>query len=278
MCVNRKGSTVKRFRFWQVDAFTSEAFKGNPAAVFFLEEQIDDALMQNIAMEMNLSETAFVLLREGKNPFLRWFKPTHEVDLCGHATLASAHIYFSEIEKTVEEVTFETKQAGCLKVLKSANTLTMNFPLFFPDEVAVTSVPEFVLNGLSSTKPVLALDLSVLMLVYDNEKTVLEMEPNLQALAGYTKSIIVTSKSSSSKYDYVSRFFSMGPNNVLEDPATGSAHCFLAPFWSKQLSKTELSAYQASKRQGFFSLHLQKEHVAITGQAVTTVTAGFLAG
>ena len=133
---------MKEFRFWQVDAFTKKPFNGNPAAVLIIEEELDDQLMQNIAIEMNLSETAYVLLRPGKNPYLRWFTPMSEIDLCGHATLASAQIYFKEIDQTSNEITFDTKLAGPLGVKKNDSFLTMNFPSRPGDEIELKTIPD----------------------------------------------------------------------------------------------------------------------------------------
>lgn len=261
---------MKEFKFWQVDAFTNKAFKGNPAAVFVLEEPIEDELMQNIAIEMNLSETAFVLLRSGQNPYLRWFTPMYEIDLCGHATLASAQVYLSEINKTSDEVIFETKFVGPLRVSKNETSLTMNFPSRPGDEVELDSIPDFVLNSLSPIKPVYARKARDLMLVYDNEKAVLEMKPNFNALLECEDFIVVTARSSNPEYDFISRFF-CASDSILEDPVTGSAHSTLAPYWSKQLNKTKLSAYQASKRGGLLSLDLQGDRLNITGQAITII-------
>ncbi len=265
---------INKFKFWQVDSFTRVPFQGNPAAVFVYDSPMEDELMQNIAVEMNLSETAFVYLREGQSPMLRWFTPMYEMDLCGHATLAAAQIYFSEINKSVNEVTFDTKFVGNITVSKNQSSLTMNFPSRPGDEVRIESIPNFVLQSLSDVKPIYARKSRDLMLVFEDEKTVLEMKPNFNALLEYKDFIIVTAKSSNPKYDFISRFF-CASDGIKEDPVTGSAHCTLAPYWSERLGKNKMIAFQASKRGGLLSLDLQKERLNITGEAVTIIE-GFL--
>lgn len=265
---------MNKFKFWQVDSFTNIPFKGNPAAVFVHDNPINDELMQNIAIEMNLSETAFIHLRKEQNPMLRWFTPMHEIDLCGHATLAAAQIYFREIEKSANEVIFDTQFVGNLTVRKNESSLTMKFPLRPGDAVSIESIPPFVLESLSDIKPIDARKSRDLMLVFDDEKTVLEMKPHFSALLDYKDFIIVTAKSSNPKYDFISRFF-CASDGISEDPVTGSAHCTLAPYWSEKLNKNKMIAFQASKRGGLLSLELQNEHLNITGEAVTIIE-GFL--
>lgn len=265
---------MNTFKFWQVDSFSNIPFKGNPAAVFIHDYPIDDKLMQNIAIEMNLSETAFVYLRQGKNPMLRWFTPMYEIDLCGHATLAAAHIYFSEVDKNTTEVIFDTKFVGTLAVSKNQSSIEMDFPTRPGEEVGINSIPTFVLGSLSKDKPIDARKSRDLMLVFDNEKTILEMKPNFNALLGYKDFIIVTAESSNPKYDFISRFF-CASDGILEDPVTGSAHCTLAPYWSDKLGKNNMIAFQASKRGGVLSLDLQGERLKIKGEAVTVIEGFF---
>ncbi len=262
---------MKKLQFWQVDAFASAIFKGNPAAVFFVTNPLDDKLMQNIAMEMNLSETAFILLRKGQNPYLRWFTPICEVDLCGHATLAAAHVLFSEIYPNLETVVFDTKLAGPLSVRKNSNnTLTMDLPSSPGDIIEVDTIPLFVVNALSKTLPILAYKSKYLMLVYNNEETIVQMKPNFNALIDYEYDIIVTAQSINEDYDFVSRVF-CASDGILEDPVTGSAHCTLTPYWSKKLSKIKLCAYQSSKRGGQLNLELYDNRLLITGKALTVL-------
>lgn len=261
---------MKKFKFWQVDAFTNTPFKGNPAAVFIHDDPIDDEFMQKIAVEMNLSETAFIYLRKDQDPMLRWFTPMYEIDLCGHATMAAAQVYFSEIDKKATQVVFDTKFIGNLNVNKNKSVLTMDFPARPGEEVNINSIPAFVLDSLSKIKPVYATKSRDLMLVFDDEATVLEMKPNFNALLDYKDFIIVTAKSRHPKYDFISRFF-CASDGLLEDPVTGSAHCTLAPYWAKKLGKNNMTAFQASKRGGFLTLELKGDRLNITGEAVTLI-------
>lgn len=265
---------MNKLKFWQVDSFTNTPFKGNPAAVFIHDDPIDDVLMQNIAIEMNLSETAFIHLRKDQNPMLRWFTPMYEIDLCGHATLAAAQIYFSEIDKSANEIVFDTKFVGNLMVSKNQSSLTMNFPARPGEEVDIGSIPTFVLDSLSEEKPIYARKSRDLMLVFKDEKTILEMKPNFNALLDYKDFIIVTAKSTNPKYDFISRFF-CASDGILEDPVTGSAHCTLASYWAQKLGKKNMTAFQASKRGGLLYLELQEDRLHITGEAVTIIE-GFL--
>ncbi|MBX2859987.1 MAG: PhzF family phenazine biosynthesis protein [Vampirovibrio sp.] len=260
-------------KFWQVDAFTNQPFQGNPAAIFILEEPISDEIMQNIAVEMNLSETAFILQRPDQNPLLRWFTPMVEIDLCGHATLASAHTYLTAICPEREDVTFDTKFVGPLKVSKAKNTrspytYTMDFPLRPGEPVSLSDIPAFVLDALTPQKPVEAYLSRDLMLVYDDEDIVRAMNPDFNALMDYKKYIIVTAKSLNPNYDFISRFF-CADDGITEDPVTGSAHCTSAPYWATQLQENHLIAYQASSRGGQLTLDVGDERLAITGEAVT---------
>ncbi len=257
--------------FWQVDSFSDQPFKGNPAAVFILHEELSDELMQNIAIEMNLSETAFVLIREGQNPLLRWFTPMFEIDLCGHATLASAHIYMTEVQPDLNEVTFETKFVGPLKVDKADTGYRMDFPSRLGERQEISDIPEFVIDAITDkAKPHTAYKSRDLMLVYDNEQIIHDIDPDFNALMKYKDFIIVTAKSNNPKYDFISRFF-CADDGIAEDPVTGSAHCTLAPYWADRLEKTDLKAYQASKRGGELDLKVTEERILITGKAVTVI-------
>jgi PhzF family phenazine biosynthesis protein len=223
-------------KFWQVDAFTDTPFKGNPAAVVVHEKELDDELMQNIAIENNLSETAFIYLREGQNPLLRWFTPTMEIDLCGHATLAAAHIYLTEILPQEKSVVFDTKFVGELKVEKTGNNYSMNFPARPGKELELKDVPDFVTEALHFKKPIAAYKARDLMLIYDDESVITEIKPDFNALKNYKDFIIITAKSKDSKYDFISRFF-CADDGIAEDPVTGSAHCTSTPIGQKFLIK-----------------------------------------
>ena len=256
-------------KFWQVDAFTNEPFKGNPAAVFILNEELPDSLMLNIAIEMNLSEAAFVLLRDGRNPLLRWFTPMFEIDLCGHATLASAHVFLTEIHPDLAEVTFDTKFVGQLSVSRNKDSYTMDFPSRLGERIEISDIPPFVLDALTDVRPIEAYKARDLMLVYENETTIHGINPDFNALKAYKDFIISTAKSGE-KYDFISRFF-CADDGIAEDPVTGSAHCTLAPYWAQKLGKKHLKAYQASKRGGDLTLEVLPERILISGQAVTVL-------
>ena len=259
---------MKELKFWQVDAFTDEPFRGNPAAIFILDKIIQDELMLKIAKEMNLSETAFLLLRPDSNPYLRWFTPMFEIDLCGHATLATAHVCFTELKSFNSEIIFDTKYAGPLKVLNNKNNLTMDFPSR-PGKIArFDDIPNFVYRALSDTNPVFVKKARDLMLVYEDENTVLNMKPDFNSLLNYDGFIITTAKSQNPNYDFISRFF-CATDGILEDPVTGSAHSTLTPYWSELLNKKNLRAYQASERGGFLDLKMNDNRVDISGNAVT---------
>lgn len=265
-------------KFWQVDAFTHTPFKGNPAAVFVLDAPLDDTLMLNIAKEMNLSETAFILRRAGENPLLRWFTPVEEIDLCGHATLASAHIYMSEIDPDCTSITFDTVYAGALTVIKNQDTYTMDFPARAGEAVALDDIPDFILDALSDTRPIAAYKSRDLMLVYDDEATIRDMQPDYGQLKKHKDFIIVTSPKimvtgqgdTDTDYDFVSRFF-CADDGIDEDPVTGSAHCTLAPYWAQRLGKNTLQAYQASARGGALGLDVTTDRIHITGPAITVI-------
>jgi PhzF family phenazine biosynthesis protein len=262
-----------RLPFWQVDAFTKNPFAGNPAAIFLLRETLPDALLQRIAIEMNQSETAFVLLRgEAERPLLRWFTTSAEIDLCGHATLAAAHVYLNENALGGgEEVTFETVFAGPLRVLRQGEDYIMDFPARKGDEVALDTVPLSVLNALGPIQPVAAFQARDLMLVYSSEQAVRDIAPDMQALCNHTCMVIVTAQCMSDpKCDFISRFF-CPQDSVQEDPVTGSAHCTLAPYWAARLGKQKLFAFQASARGGELALEMVGDRVLITGQAVTVL-------
>lgn len=268
---------MKNLNFWQVDAFTNTPFKGNPAAVVTHKEQLDDELMQNIAIEMNLSETAFVQLRKNERPLLRWFTSAKEVDLCGHATLASAHICLTEILDNKNEISFDTKFVGTLDVKKSDNGYTMDFPQRPGQEITIKDIPQYVLNALGDTPPIYAKKSRDLMLVYENEQVLRNISPDFISLNEYKEYIIVTAKSDNSEYDFISRFF-CPDDAVPEDPVTGSSHCTLAPYWSGKLGKTKLKSYQASKRGGEMFLKLtDNNRLHITGQAVTVINGKIMA-
>jgi PhzF family phenazine biosynthesis protein len=249
----------------QIDAFTDRPFSGNPAAVCLLDTERDAEWMQSVAAEMNLSETAFVRpMQEGFE--LRWFTPKIEVDLCGHATLASAHALWSEgiVEDTLE-IPFQTK-SGLLTCRRRDSMIELDFPatpaLPAPSDKALSAAlglqPTFV--GQSRFDA---------LVVVDSEATVRSLRPDFAALAVLPfRGVIVTSESDDARFDFVSRFFAPSAG-VAEDPVTGSAHCCLGPYWGERLGKTKLTGFQASSRGGVVELKLAGERVLLGGQAVT---------
>jgi PhzF family phenazine biosynthesis protein len=261
-------------KIFQVDSFTDKPFKGNPAGVCLLEDERTKTWMQSIAMEMNLSETAFVL-RRGNGFKLQWFTPATEVSMCGHATLASAHILWeSEILDEEQLARFDTK-SGELVCKKTDEWIEMAFP---SREVRTTQMSESLtdalnLAGKEVTASVYDTDEGLLYLVeVASDAIVKRVTPHFTKLRDVAATAIVTSRSSSHEFDFVSRFFapSLG---IDEDPVTGSAHCYLAPYWSRRLDKSELVGYQSSKRGGIVRCKLSGEKVLIGGKAVTVFEA-----
>ncbi|MEB3214422.1 MAG: PhzF family phenazine biosynthesis protein [Leptolyngbyaceae bacterium] len=260
-------------RISQVDAFTDRPFSGNPAAVCVLSEPQPDDWMQQVAQEMNLSETAFLLRQEdGFN--LRWFTPTTEVDLCGHATLASAHVLWSEGHLSPDHTAVFSTRSGILSAQKSGDWIELDFPAAHLKSIPC---PEAVVSSLQLS-PVAAYDNQVgyLLVEVETAAQVRQLSPDFRVLAQAPfKGVIVTSradnKADEKAYDFVSRFF--GPNcGIDEDPVTGSAHCALAPFWRDRLHKNEMIGYQASARGGVVKVRYDGgDRVFLRGQAVTVM-------
>ena len=252
---------------FQVDAFTDKLFAGNPAAVCILPKPRDKDWMQNVAQEMNLSETAFLNKREdGFN--LRWFTPTVEVDLCGHATLASAHVLWEiGLLKLGEQARFYTR-SGLLTADRKGDWIELNFPAT-PDEPA--TAPADLPRALGVTPKYIGKSRFDYLVEVDSEETVRNLEPDFTVLKALPiRGVMVTSPATSPGYDFVSRFFAPG-SGVNEDPVTGSAHCCLGPFWSRRLNKNEFLAYQASRRGGVVRVRVSGERVYLGGKAVTVL-------
>jgi PhzF family phenazine biosynthesis protein len=251
----------------QIDAFTDRPFRGNPAAVCILSRHRDDTWMQNVAREMNLSETAFLEKREdGFN--LRWFTPTVEVELCGHATLASAHALW-EIGylNPKEQARFFTK-SGLLTAALMDDWIKMNFPV---EPETAASAPPDLSRALGVGFTYVGKNRFDYLVEIDSEESIRRINPDFSLLATIPmRGVIVTSPSSSTEYDFVSRFFApqVGVN---EDPVTGSAHCCLGPYWGARLGKNEMVGYQASARGGIVRVRTVKDRVYLGGQAVTVL-------
>jgi predicted PhzF superfamily epimerase YddE/YHI9 len=253
---------MTRLPIYQVDAFTDSLFGGNPAAVCPLEAWLPDATMQAIAAENNLAETAF-FVREGSDYALRWFTPTVEVDLCGHATLAARHIVFRFIEPQRGSVSFRTAKAGTLVVTRRADMLVMDFPA----RPAVPVEPPAGLLAALGGKPREVLRARDHLIVYGSAAEVAALAPDLAALAKVECWAAITTAPGDDGVDFVSRFFAPA-QGVPEDPVTGSSHCTLVPYWAKRLGKTELEARQLSRRGGALRCTLQGDRVSIAGRAV----------
>lgn len=245
---------------FQLDAFTSHRFRGNPAAVVVMSEWLPDEILQAIAREMNCSETAYVIPRADLFD-LRWFTPAIEVDLCGHATLASAHVLFHHGYASRDDIVFRY-QGGTLTVKRQGELLAMRFPARPPTAIECTSA---VAQALGATPRELHRSRDLLA-VFDDQADVESLEPDLQAVAALdTFAIIATAPGETC--DFVSRFFAPRAG-VPEDPVTGSAHCTLVPYWSQRLGKTSLHALQVSSRGGELFCEHQGEHVILAGRVV----------
>lgn len=260
------------FTIFQVDAFTDVPFAGNPAAVCVLPAPQEDHWMRSLAREMNLSETAF-LVRQEDGFSLRWFTPTVEVDLCGHATLASAHVLWTEgFLAANAEARFHTR-SGVLTAQRQGEWIELNFPAN-PLKDAV--IPPCLIKALGrSIRDVTENSLGYLVEI-DSEEAVRQMQPDLRLLSTLSvPGVIVTSRASHPDYDFVSRFFA--PNlGISEDPVTGAAHCSLGPYWRDRLNKAEFLAYQASERGGVVRVRCAGDRVLLGGKAITILRSELL--
>lgn len=256
----------------QVDAFTSEPFSGNPAAVCVLPEPRDATWMQHVAREMNLSETAFLVARaDGFD--LRWFSPTVEVDLCGHATLASAHVLWEtgRVART-DSLRFHT-QSGLLTAVWRDDWIELDFPAT-PDEPV--DAPENLAEALGASPLYVGKSRFDYLVELDGEDAVRTLKPDFGRLRAMpARGVIVTSRATTPGCDFVSRFFAPA-FGIDEDPATGSSHCCLGPFWSRRLGKDRFVARQLSARGGVLKVQLAGDRVRLAGQAVTVMRGELL--
>jgi predicted PhzF superfamily epimerase YddE/YHI9 len=250
-------------KIFQVDAFAETVFSGNPAAVVPLDQWLDDATMQSIAMENNLAETAFVI-RQGEGFQIRWFTPTIEVELCGHATLATAHVLFNHLGIAGDGIPFLSRLSGPLNVYRQGELLILDFP----SDTIERAIPTDAMLAAFPIKPKeIYKGKTDLMYVFENEDDIEKMAPNLPAIAALPcRGVIITAPGV--QVDFVSRFF--GPQSGIdEDPVTGSAHTTMIPYWSKRFNKDALSAIQLSKRKGLLACKYLGERVLISGKAKT---------
>lgn len=252
---------------YQVDAFTDEPFRGNPAAVCLLPEAGDETWMQDVAREMNLSETAF-LVRQGDGFNLRWFTPAVEVSLCGHATLASAHVLWETgLLGLADQARFFTR-SGLLTAVRQGDGIELDFPATPPEPA---SAPPGLADALGVVPLSIARSRFDYLVEVDSEETVRGLRPDFARLkALQVRGVMVTCAASTPKADFVSRFFAPGAG-IDEDPVTGSAHCCLGPFWSQRFGKQEMMAYQASARGGVVRVRVEGERVRLGGRAVTVL-------
>jgi PhzF family phenazine biosynthesis protein len=251
-----------RIQIYQVDAFTDRRFAGNPAAVMPMASYPDDAVMQAIAAENNLAETAFIV-RDGDDYRLRWFTPAVEVPLCGHATLASAAVVMERLEPSRTTVVFHTK-SGALAVRRSDASYVMDFPTRPAETIAA---PIGLADALGAT-PREVLDSGAnYVAVFDDAKTVRELTPDMVAVARFARDGVLVTARDDGHYDFISRYFAPAMG-IPEDPVTGSTHCTLAWYWSRQLGKTAFRAYQASRRGGEVICRLNGDRVELEGRCV----------
>jgi PhzF family phenazine biosynthesis protein len=256
----------------QVDAFTAKPFAGNPAAVCVLPSARDAVWMQNVAREMNLSETAF-LVRDADAFQLRWFTPAVEVALCGHATLASAHALWEDGHlKLNQQARFQTR-SGLLTADKRGDWIEMDFPVKAEEPA---DPPAGLIEALGASSNYVGRNAFDYIVEVDSESVLRSLKPDYGLLGKIpVRGVIVTARSQRNGYDFVSRFFAPAAG-VNEDPVTGSAHCCLAPYWAKRLGKTNLTAYQASPRGGELRIQLNGDRVLLGGQAVTVLRGELL--
>lgn len=250
---------------YQVDAFTSKVFSGNPAAVCFLDSWLPDELMQSIAAENNLAETAFLVAASADNATfsIRWFTPTVEIPLCGHATLAAAHVLFEHLACTADRLSFHSK-GGELSVVRHAKGYALNLPAFAAESLPIS--PE--LEAAIGRKIVGQYQGNYLMAVLEDSAAVASAQPDLQQLATLAPNGCLVITAAGEKVDFVSRFFAPGVG-IDEDPVTGSAHCLLTPFWASELGKPVLTARQLSQRGGDLECSLDGDEVTLVGQCAT---------
>jgi PhzF family phenazine biosynthesis protein len=252
-----------KVKIYQIDAFTDRVFQGNPAAVCVLDRWLKEDTMQNIAAENNLAETAFVV-RKGDYQEIRWFTPTLEVDLCGHATLASAYVLYKYFSHKEDVIKFVSPRSGELFVEKDGEDLILDFPA---DKVEKCDTPPALKDAFGSHPVESYKGQTDYLLVFSDRKEIENMKPDLIKIASVPcRGVIVTAPGK--EVDFVSRFFAP-QSGINEDPVTGSAHTSLAVFWSKKYAKTHLTAKQVSARGGYLTCELFGNRVKITGQAVT---------
>ena len=257
----------------QVDAFTSEPFGGNPAAVCLLPRPADASWMQKVAREMNLSETAFLVRRDDGAFDLRWFTPAVEVDLCGHATLASAHVLWEENHLAPDAPAVFHTRSGRLSAVPVNGWIEMDFPAE-PDKPA--TVPNGLADALGTEPTRVGRNRFDYLVEVDAETTLRGLAPDFRRLGAIdARGIIVTARADTDGFDFVSRFFAPR-TGIDEDPVTGSAHCCLGPYWQRRLGRDTFTAWQASERGGLVRVAVRGDRVTLSGQAITVLRGELL--
>lgn len=249
------------YKMYQIDAFTDKVFKGNPAAVVPLEEWLPTAVMQQVAAENNLAETAF-FVKEGDLYHIKWFTPTVEIELCGHATLASAFVIYNYLNYDKNEIRF-TCQVGDLFVTKKEDWIVLNFP--YIETTVIKNIPALLAQAIGMHPVALYDSKTKWMALLPDETSVADCQPDFSLMNQLEKNLIITAKGK--EVDFVSRFFAP-QSGINEDPVTGSAHSVLIPFWAKKLNKMEMTAVQLSERTGFLKCRYLDDRVEMSGQAV----------
>ncbi len=253
---------------WLIDAFTDAAFAGNPAGVCFLKEAMSEQWMQSVANEMNQAETAFLVPRKKDGFDLRWFTPTEEVDLCGHATLASAHFLWAKRKVTPTGTARFHTRSGVLTAARKGKWIVLDFPATPPE---ACEAPPYLLDAFKAAGARALKSRFDYMVVLEKPAKLRELKPDFRLLnAIETRGVIVTSPSDEPGVDFLSRFFAPGVG-VPEDPVTGSAHCALAPYWAERLGRQTLVGRQVSARGGMVQVELAGERVRLGGKAVTVL-------
>jgi PhzF family phenazine biosynthesis protein len=261
---------------YQIDAFADQPFRGNPAAVCLLSGPVDETWMQQVAQEMNLSETAFVSPAE-EGFHLRWFTPAVEVDLCGHATLASAHALWESGSLDQSEPAIFQTRSGTLTADRKGPWIELNFPAEVerPLDASASPSPKDIGRALGTTPKYVGKNRFDYLVEVERNEMVKNLSPNFALLGEFpVRGVIVTSIADSSDYDFISRYFAPA-SGIDEDPVTGSAHCCLGPFWKGRLKKNDMTAYQASRRGGVVRVRVDGDRVVLGGKAVT-ILAGDL--
>jgi PhzF family phenazine biosynthesis protein len=254
-----------------VDAFAHKPFSGNPAAVCLLDRNYESNWMQAVAAEMNLSETAFLLPIAEDEWRLRWFSPLTEVDLCGHATLAAAHVLWHESGQSGNELRFQTR-SGLLGASREGVKISLDFPVDIPHRLPIS---EQIIDALGVEPRQVYRGREDLMVLIECAEELYRLEPDMNQLSQIdVRGVIVTSNSDRAEYDFLSRFFAPSVG-IPEDPVTGSAHCILGPFWGDRLGRSVVTGFQASKRGGAVEIELMNDRVKLTGSAITTLKGNF---